>query len=355
MSFIDNINNNNNNTNNASKESVPDDNKTATSSSVEAPRSLRWLIYGGRGWIGQQVCSILSDTRPHDKVVIGAVRADNFKQVREEMIKAQPDRVLSLIGRTHGPGYSTIDYLEQRGKLKDNVCDNLLAPITLWSACHELGIHFTYLGTGCIFKYDTGKHCLDDDSPSAEFTEDDEPNFFGSSYSVIKGATDRLLHLPPFAQSCLNARIRMPITADYHPRNFLTKILSYDRICSIPNSMSVLPELLPVLVDLAVRKITGTVNLTNPGRISHNRILELYKSIVDPDFEWQNFSETEQNEILAAERSNNALSTDRLQQLSSNVQPIEQAVISVLTQLQAKYCKFVRASKTVTSIKVQEQ
>ena len=48
-----------------------------------------------------------------------------------------------------------------------------------------------------------------------------------------------------FEDNVLNLRIRMPITGDYNKRNFITKITTYEYICSIPNSMTVLPELLP--------------------------------------------------------------------------------------------------------------
>ena len=64
-------------------------------------------------------------------------------------------------------------------------------------------------------------------------------NYFGSSYSTVKGATDSLLRLL-FADSALWFRIRMPITHDLHARSFLTKITRYEKVCSMPNSMSVL-------------------------------------------------------------------------------------------------------------------
>lgn len=50
--------------------------------------------------------------------------------------------------------------------------------------------------------------------------------------------------------------------------------------------MTVLPDMIPIIVDLAEKKITGTVNLTNPGLISHNEILQMYKELVDPNFTW---------------------------------------------------------------------
>ena len=74
------------------------------------------------------------------------------------------------------------------------------------------------------------------------------------------------------------------------------------------------------------QKTIGTLNLTNPGLISHNEILELYKELVDPSFTWKNFTQEEQRAILASDRSNNYLDTTRLQELFPDVKPIKVAV-----------------------------
>jgi len=79
--------------------------------------------------------------------------------------------------------------------------------------------------------------------------------------------------------------------------------------------MSYLPELLPIALDMSMNKTTGTMNLTNPGTISHNEILELYKDNVEPKFTWKNFSIEEQNKILLSKRSNNKLNTDKLESM----------------------------------------
>jgi dTDP-4-dehydrorhamnose reductase len=242
---------------------------------------------------------------------------------------------MSFIGRTHGifegTKITTIDYLEKSGKLVDNIRDNLYSPISLAILCKEKDIHFTYLGTGCIFEYDN-------DHPFGEemdgFTEESKPNFFGSSYSIVKGFTDQLMHL--FEDSVLNVRIRMPITDENIERNFITKITTYKKICSIPNSMTVLNELIPVMIDLATKWKTGTVNLTNPGLISHNEILEMYKEIVNPDFKWGNFSVEEQDKILLSKRSNNFLDTDKLQKMYPNVKHIRDSVKDMLILMKEK-------------------
>ena len=61
----------------------------------------------------------------------------------------------------------------------------------------------------------------------------------------------------------------------------------------------------------------------------------MYKEIVNPDFTWENFSIQEQNEILAAGRSNNYLDTTRLESLYPNVMGIKESVKKCLEQMKS--------------------
>ena len=292
---------------------------------------MKFLIYGGKGWIGQQVCNFLK-TNQDITIIHGKSRIDNEIETEEEIIKIQPDRIITLTGRTYGPGYNTIDYLEQKGKLVENLRDNLYGPLVLAFIAKKYNIHLTYLGTGCIFSgYKTSVDTSDTTSDMSGYIESDKPDFFGSSYSVVKGFTDRIMHF--MDDSVLNLRIRMPITADVHSRNFITKIMTYKKICSIPNSMTVLPELIPIMIDMVQKKMTGTINLTNPGLISHNEILEMVKEIIDPNFKWENFTLEEQREILLADRSNNLLNTNKLVHLYPNILPIKESVRKILIEM----------------------
>ena len=287
------------------------------------------LVYGGNGWIGSQFVKLLD--QEHIEYVIGKSRIDHTNDVINEVKTINPTHVVSFIGRTHGKigdkTYSTIDYLEEEGKLVENIRDNLYSPLILADICRQHNIHYTYLGTGCIFKYD-------DEHPFGKeingFTSSDLPNFFGSSYSIVKGFTDRLMGL--YSNHVLNLRIRMPITDEKNPRNFITKITKYEKICSVPNSMTVLPELLPLVIDMMKKRTTGTINFTNPGLISHNEILEMYKEIVDPKFRWSNFSQEEQRKILAADRSNNFLDTTPLHSYYPNILHIKDSVRQILVE-----------------------
>jgi 3,5-epimerase/4-reductase len=291
------------------------------------------LVFGGNGWIGSKVINMLTDL--NIKFYKSTCRADDIESVKKEIeLIGSITHIMSFIGRTHGVYegeiIGTIDYLEKPGKLVENIRDNLFSPIGIAEICKNKGIHFTYLGTGCIFDYDE-THLFGNETTG--FNECDLPNFFGSSYSIVKGYTDRLMQ-NLYNNSTLNVRIRMPITDEINPRNFITKIVNYKKICSIPNSMTVLNELLPIMIKMALNKKVGTLNLTNPGLISHNEILTMYKEIVNPDFTWENFSIDEQNTILASKRSNNCLNTEKITEITNGkVSNINDSVKQILLQM----------------------
>jgi dTDP-glucose 4,6-dehydratase len=311
---------------------------------------MKILIYGHKGWIGGLFTQILKDEmekyersegennnsekKATLEYVLGQARVNNVCQVRQEIKDTQPTHIISFIGRTHGTDengkkWTTIDYLEQPGKLVDNVRDNLFSPLVLSLIAKENNIHYTYLGTGCIFEF-TEEHKKRWYEECLGFTESSLPNFFGSGYSVVKGFTDQLVNLEEFSKHVLNLRIRMPITGKVNARNFITKITRYEKICNMPNSMTVLDEMLPLVLDMMKQGRVGCLNLCNPGMIDHSTILGHYRNIVDPTFNWKIFSIAEQDKILASKRSNNFLDTSKLEEWYPDVMRIETSVKNVL-------------------------
>lgn len=267
---------------------------------------MKVYIVGHKGWIGSMY--IKEYLKQNINFVYSNYRAES-KDIKQDILDQRVTHVLCCMGRTHGTfrgeEFTTIDYLEHKDTLPININDNLYAPLSLALFCEQHNIHYTYIGTGCIYEYDN-EHSLYN---NIGFKETDPPNFFGSNYSIVKGYTNNLM----LQTQALHLRIRMPITNNNNPRNFITKITTYEKICSMSNSMSVLTELIPLSIKMMQNNEQGTFNFTNPGTISHNEILEMYKELVDPNFTWNNFTIEEQDTILLGKRSNNLLDTNKLE------------------------------------------
>lgn len=91
---------------------------------------MKVLIYGSKGWIGSIFIKILEDN--NIVYVEGKSRVDNKDILFEEIKSISPTHIISFIGRTHGiigdKKITTIDYLEEPGKLVENIRDNLYSP-----------------------------------------------------------------------------------------------------------------------------------------------------------------------------------------------------------------------------------
>lgn len=123
-------------------------------------------------------------------------------------------------------------------------------------------------------------------------------------------------------------RVQKPISSDLNnPRNFITKISRYNKVVNIPNSMTILDELLPISVEMAKRNLSGIWNFTNPGAVSHNEILEMYKAYIDPGFKWTNFTLKEQAKVIVAPRSNNELDASKLKKEFPELLSIKESLI----------------------------
>jgi len=266
---------------------------------VEKTPVKKVLIFGGKtGWIGGKMAELCEEKGI--EVVLASSRLENRPALEAEIDEVKPTHVLMAAGQTGRPN---IDWCEDHKV--ETLRTNVIGTLNVADVTYERNIHCTIYATGCIFKYD-------DDHPLGSgkgFLEGDEPNFAESFYSETKGYMEKMLKNYP---NCLILRVRMPISDDLFHRNFVTKIVKYERVVNIPNSMTVLYEMLPASLAMAESALTGVYNFTNPGVISHNQVLDLYKKYIDPTYTYKNFTVEEQSKILKAGRSNNELDTTKL-------------------------------------------
>uniref|UniRef100_A0A7R9WWB4 RmlD-like substrate binding domain-containing protein n=2 Tax=Craspedostauros australis TaxID=1486917 RepID=A0A7R9WWB4_9STRA len=258
------------------------------------------LIFGGKtGWIGQMMGELVKKEE-NIELFIAESRIQNRESVAKELDEIKPTHVLNAAGITGRPN---IDWCEDHKP--ETMRTNVIGTLNLADLCYERNIHCTVYATGCIFVYDE-KH---PEGSGIGFTEEDTPNFDGSFYSETKGYMEPMLKNYP---NCLILRVRMPVSDDLFHRNFVTKIVKYEKVVNIPNSMTILHEMLPLSLAMAQKGLTGVYNFTNPGVISHNQVLDLYKKYIDPSYTYQNFNLEEQAKVIKAPRSNNELDTTKL-------------------------------------------
>ena len=277
--------------------------------------ALSWLIFGGRGFVGQKIVAMLRAAG--QDVLCAERRVHSLKDAASEIDRAaasfggKVDRVVCAAGRTHTPTCSTIDGLEGAEAWEDLALANHHVPIWVAQAADPTPV--LYVGTGCIYS-----------DPHRVFTEDDAPNFFGSAYSRVKGLTDAALR---HERHVITARIRMPVADEAGPRDFVSKLLSYPVICSDqPNSLTVMSSVLPALLALAHEGIHGgAFNAVNPGPLTHEEVLAAARDVAGRAHSHR-LVKSAAELGLPAGRSACVLSADKLQEALAAVDPAVRAL-----------------------------
>ncbi|XP_047052210.1 trifunctional UDP-glucose 4,6-dehydratase/UDP-4-keto-6-deoxy-D-glucose 3,5-epimerase/UDP-4-keto-L-rhamnose-reductase RHM1-like [Lolium rigidum] len=274
----------------------------------------KFLIYGKTGWIGGLLGKICDKQGiPYE---YGKGRLQERSQLLEDITKVKPTHVFNAAGVTGRPN---VDWCETHKQ--DTIRTNVVGTLNLADVCREKGLLMINYATGCIFEYNAGHP----EGSGIGFKEEDTPNFIGSFYSKTKAIVEELLK--DYENVC-TLRVRMPISSDLsNPRNFITKIARYEKVVNIPNSMTILDELLPISVEMAKRDCRGIWNFTNPGVVSHNEILEMYRKYINPNFKWSNFTLEEQAKVIVAQRSNNEMDASKLKSEFPELLSIKDALI----------------------------
>jgi len=251
---------------------------------------IEYLIFG-KGYIGTYLSehlpnSYLCDTRVEFEPDIG-FPIKNYK----------PRCVINCIGKTGNPN---VDWCEDHKE--ETFFANVTIPTFMSSLCEKYGSHFINLGTGCVFESDTP---LDDDA---------KPNFFGSFYSRTKAMVEELLLEDKLATTI---RIRMPASSIDSQKNILTKISKYDNVTDIPNSITLLDDLVKAIPFIVNKEMYGTINLTHP----HNTSIANLKSIMQ-----QEYKVVGQEDLGIGARSNTLLTSRRMLDKGFEFSPFEETI-----------------------------
>lgn len=175
-----------------------------------------------------------------------------------------PEFVINAVGFTGRPNIDGTEVEKWRCLQANTVVPGVLADVL-----GSKGVRWGHISSGCIFN---GAH-----PDGSGFTEDDEPGFAISDpragwYAQTKWMAERLLRDVP---GVIIWRLRIPFDHVDNERNYLTKLMKYDRLLEVRNSISQLEEFAAAAVrSLQERIPDGVYNATNPGSILTSEVAE---------------------------------------------------------------------------------
>lgn len=256
------------------------------------------VVLGGNGYIGSRIVQSLETHR---------ISVRNLG--RSDCNYYDPDSLSDAIGGAkflvNAAGYTgrpNVDACEQHKA--ECLLANAVLPGIVRDACDRVGLPWIHVSSGCIY---TGT------SPTQSgFREIDSPNFCFrtnncSFYSGSKALGEELVR---DAKDCYVLRLRIPFERRDNSRNYISKLLRYDRLLNARNSLTFLDEFVSACVHCyRERPIPGTYNITNTGSVTTREVVELLHATRVTDKTFDFFESEEEFMQVAAKtpRSNCAL------------------------------------------------
>jgi dTDP-4-dehydrorhamnose reductase len=287
--------------------------------------SLFSMIYllGGSGYVGQAYQTLLTN------------KGIAFRNLRRAEVDYTNPAVLSAALKADRPEF-LINAAGYTGKPNVDACElhkteclfgNAVLPGIIAQACAEAGVPWGHVSSGCIY---TGAR-----PDGSGFTEDDAPNFTFrqnncSFYSGTKALGEEVLAGKP---DLFVWRLRIPFNEVDNPRNYLTKLMRYQRLLEATNSISQLEEFVAATFACWEKRVPfGTYNVTNPGQITTHEVVEHIRKSGVCDKDYVFFKNEDEFMHVAAKtpRSNCVMTSDKLASVGIRLTPVHEAVAQAL-------------------------
>ena len=242
----------------------------------------------------------------------------------------KPDVLINCIGKTGRPN---VDWCESNREI--TAATNVALPILLAEACVKQGTHLIQIGSGCIYfgPSPCKGHTSGAKDPGWRETDFANPESF---YSKTKYACDLVLGQMSHVTTL---RIRMPVSDRAVARNLITKLKGYKQVIDIPNSMTVMSDLVRCIDWATTNRPGGIFHVANPEPLTAARIMREYQKYV-PEHQFEIITEGQLDQMTVAKRSNCILNTDKLKAAGFKMSSSEEA----LTECMAGYVNDMRDS-----------
>lgn len=229
-------------------------------------RRLVIILLGSTGYVGQHFARTLDlFGMPWRAVRSTQVNLSDSEAVLRAIRDLNPTFLINCAGFTGKPNVDACEWQKT-----ECLMGNAIVPGAIAKACDTLGVTWGHVSSGCIF---TGRR-----SDGHGFTEVDSPNFSfrQNNCSFYSGAKALGEEVVAEVSNCYIWRLRIPFNEFSNPRNYLQKLMSYEKLIEAENSLSNLDEFVTACIDSYRNKIPfGVYNLTNPGSVWTSQVCEL--------------------------------------------------------------------------------
>jgi dTDP-4-dehydrorhamnose reductase len=279
------------------------------------------MIYllGGSGYVGGAYQALLTRKGvPFRNLRRAEIDYTNRDILRRALLADRPEFLINAAGYTGKPNVDACELHKHECLFGNGVLPGVVA-----DACADVGIPWGHVSSGCIY---TGAR-----SDGKGFTETDTPNFTFrtnncSFYSGTKALGEEVLAGKPQVYVW---RLRIPFDNVDNPRNYLTKLLRYQRLLEATNSISQLEEFCAATFACWEKRVPfGTYNVTNPGHITTHEVVDLIKKSGVSNKEFVFFKDEGEFMHVAAKtpRSNCVMDSSKLASVGIQMTEVHEAL-----------------------------
>lgn len=263
------------------------------------------ILFGATGYIGSEFKKQLAELKLPVFIWPNAKKT-TFKDLELWYEEAGYPLIGAVINAAGYTGKPNVDSCEIHKA--DTIHGNIVWLQILTDWCILNDIPLGHVSSGCIYE---GRR-----SDGKPFTEEDEPNFSfdynnSSFYSGTKVIAENIVkkHEKHYIW-----RLRIPFEEYDNSRNYISKILKYEKLLDAENTVSNKQEFVSACIQTIQKEVPyGTYNVANGGYITTKSVVEKLKSTIAKD---KTFTFVEEDEfyknIVKTPRSNCVMSNEKL-------------------------------------------
>ncbi|MGH8020794.1 MAG: sugar nucleotide-binding protein [Opitutaceae bacterium] len=277
------------------------------------------LLLGGTGYVGQAYQALFTERNIPFRVIS---RKDvDYTQplpLRQLIAESKPQFLINAAGYSGKPNVDACELHKA-----ECLMGNAVLPGIIREVCAEAKLPWGHVSSGCIY---SGRR-----ADGAGFREEDTPNFSFrtnncSFYSGTKALGEEVLAGAP---ECYLWRLRIPFDHHDNPRNYITKLIRYQRLLEAENSISNLHEFCAATFACWEKRVPfGTYNVTNRGSIFTHEVVDLITKTGVCRKDYIFFKSDDEFMQLAAKtpRSNCVMDTSKLEAAGIELREVHDAV-----------------------------
>lgn len=281
---------------------------------------MKLLLLGSSGYIGGEFLKQVKNKK------LPCVILKNSKQISLKKLQLiyEEEKFTHIINCSGYTGKPNVDSCE---KDKNNcIIGNCFLPYLLKEFSELKNLILCHISSGCIYqgKKPTGQGFSENDPPNFDF------NTLSSFYSGTKSLAESVLK--QYEKSYI-WRLRIPFEENDNPRNYLSKLLNYEKLLNAENSVSNKSEFVSICIESMLNAIPyGIYNIVNDEPVETVKVVDLLKKYFkNKNFEFFKDEADFYNNVVAL-RSNCVLDNSKIKnqgiKVSNSYESIETCLVN---------------------------